>query len=91
MQHPARIRDGHLESARSGDDGEGAEVDSALPRHGHFVRDRGLLLGRCLILLLGHDRLGLGVVRCSVRAGFGGCEGASLSRAASEQGPYIVP
>ena len=38
MQHPARIRDGHLESARSsdGDDGEGAEVDRhvdrALPR-----------------------------------------------------------
>ena len=41
VQHPARIRDGHLESARSGDDGEGAEVDSALPRRRHLVTDRG--------------------------------------------------
>eukprot|EP00964_Phaeocystis_antarctica_P006706 scaffold3622_cov91-Phaeocystis_antarctica.AAC.2 len=49
--HPVRIRDGHLESARSGDgdDGEGAEVDRhvdrALPRRRHLVTDRGLLLG----------------------------------------------
>ena len=52
VQHPARIRDGHLESARSGDDGEGAEVDSAL-----LVRDRGLvlLLGASLGLLLDLD------------------------------------
>ena len=43
MQHPERIRDGHLESVRSGDgdDGEGAEVDSALPRRRHLVTDRG--------------------------------------------------
>ena len=33
VQHAARIRDGHRESARSGDadDGEGAEVDSDEP------------------------------------------------------------
>ena len=62
MQRGPEARGGHRESVRSGDakDGEGAEVDSALPRRGHFVRDRGLQLGRCLILLLGH---GLGVVR----------------------------
>ena len=54
MQHAARIGDGHLESARSGDadDGEGAEVDSALPRRGHFVRERGLGLGRLGLLAL---------------------------------------
>ena len=47
MQHTVRIRDGHLESARSGDadDSEGAEVDSALPRRRHLVADRGLLDG----------------------------------------------
>ena len=51
MQHPARIRDGHLESVRSGDgdDGEGAEVDRhvdrAMPRRRHLVTDRGLLDG----------------------------------------------
>ena len=53
VQHAARIGDGHLEPARRGDadDGEGAEVDRALPRRGHLVTDRGLLKGL--------DRLGL--------------------------------
>ena len=47
VQHAAKKRDGHLESTRSGDadDGEGAEVDSALPRRRHLVADRGLLDG----------------------------------------------
>ena len=47
VQHAVRKRDGHLESTRSGDadDGEGAEVDSALPRRRHLVADRGLLDG----------------------------------------------
>ena len=66
VQHAARIRDGHLEPARSGDadDSEGAEADSALPRR-RCLHDRGLiglglvlLLGRGLLRLLG---LGLGL------------------------------
>ena len=53
VQHAARIGDGHLEPARRGDadDGEGAEVDRALPRRQHLVTDRGLLKGL--------DRLGI--------------------------------
>ena len=45
VQHAARIRDGHLEPARSGDadDSEGAESDSALPRRRCLHDDRGLL------------------------------------------------
>ena len=45
----------HRESARSGDadDGEDAEVDSALPRRRYVVRDHGLLLGLGVVLLLG--------------------------------------
>ena len=50
IMHAARCEDhrgGHRESARSGyaDDGENAEVDSALPRRRYVVRDHGLLLG----------------------------------------------
>ena len=55
VQHAARIRDGHLEPARSGDadDSEGAEADSALPRR-RCLHDRGLLgLGLGLGLSLG--------------------------------------
>ena len=45
----------HRESARSGDadNGEDAEVDSALPRRRYVVRDHGLLLGLGVVLLLG--------------------------------------
>ena len=45
VQHAARIRDGHLEPARSGDadDSEGAESDSASPRRRCLHDDRGLL------------------------------------------------
>ena len=60
----------HRESARSGDadDGEGAEVNGALPRRRRLVRDRDVLLGLGLVLRLGlaglahlldFDRLGL--------------------------------
>eukprot|EP00964_Phaeocystis_antarctica_P045396 scaffold26122_cov52-Phaeocystis_antarctica.AAC.1 len=55
VHHAARIRDGHLEAARSGDadDSEGAEADSALPRR-RCLHDRGLLgLGLGLGLSLG--------------------------------------
>ena len=53
--HAARNGGGHRESARSGDadDGEDAEVDSALPRRRYVVRDHGLLLGLGVVLLLG--------------------------------------
>ena len=46
---------GHRDPARSGDadDGEDAEVDSALPRRRYVVRDHGLLLGLGVVLLLG--------------------------------------
>ena len=62
-------RGGHRVSARSGDAddgegvGEGAEVDSALPRRRHLVHDHGLLLGlgRLGLLELGAS-LGLQLV-----------------------------
>ena len=61
MQRGARTRGGHRESARSGDadDGEDAEVDSALPRRRYVVRDHGLLLGLGVVLLLGLGSVGL--------------------------------
>ena len=51
----------HRESARSGDadNGEDAEVDSALPRRRYVVRDHGLLLGLGVVLLLGLGSVGL--------------------------------
>ena len=51
----------HREFARSGDanDGEGAEVDSVLPRRRHLARHRVVLLGLGLVLRLVLGRLGV--------------------------------
>ena len=51
----------HREFARSGEanDGEGAEVDSVLPRRRHLARDRVVLLGLGLVLRLVLGRLGV--------------------------------
>ena len=61
MQRGARTRGGHRESAGSGDadDGEDAEVDSALPRRRYVVRDHGLLLCLGVVLQLGLGSVGL--------------------------------